>query len=126
MRFNADRRCAGLSTASVQHPEDIQHTLCEIYGDPSDEMDHRLAINVARALGSAVMLRAFTPDNLRWLCRNCHRRKKRQDRRLAKSLAACSLDWYSARQLVRQNWRWAPSFLLPSSLEPTPRRTSAR
>ena len=29
-------------------------------GDPSDEMDHRLAIEVARALDPAAMLRAFT------------------------------------------------------------------
>ena len=34
--------------------------------DPSDEMDHRLAIEVAHALGPAAMLRAFTLDNLRW------------------------------------------------------------
>ena len=61
--------------ASGQHPDEIQHTLCEICGNPSDEMDHRLAIEVARALGPAAMLRAFTPENLRWLCRSCHRRK---------------------------------------------------
>ena len=66
-------------------------------GDPSDEMDHRLAIEVARALGPAAMLRAFTPENLRRLCRGCHKRKTRQDRRLAKFLSACSLDWHSAR-----------------------------
>ena len=59
--------------ASGQHPDEIQHTLCEICGDPSDEMDHRLAIEVARALGPAAMLRAFTPENLRWLCRGYHR-----------------------------------------------------
>ena len=47
-------------------------------GDPSDEMDHRLAIEVARALGPEAMLRAFTPENLRWLCRGCHRHKTRQ------------------------------------------------
>ena len=91
--------------ASGQHPDEIQHTLCEICGDPSDEMDHRLAIEVARALGPAAMLRAFTLDNLRWLCRSCHRRKTRQDRRLAKFLSACSLDWYSAKRLLRQHRR---------------------
>ena len=104
--------------ASGQHPDEIQHTLCEICGDPSDEMDHRLAIEVARALGPTAMLRAFTLDNLRWLCRSCHRRKTRQDRRLAKFLAACSLDWYSAKRLLKQNRRWALSFLMPCSLEP--------
>ena len=107
--------------ASGQHPEEIQHTLCEMCGDPSDEMDHRLAINVARALGPAAMLRAFTPENLRWLCRSCHRRKTRQDRRLAKFLAACSLDWYSVKKLLREHRRWALTFMLPCSLEPAPR-----
>lgn len=76
--------------ASGQHPAEIQHPLCEMCGDPSDEMDHRLAINVARVLRPADMLRAVTPDKLRWLCRmrwlcrSCHRRKTRQDRRFAK------------------------------------------
>ena len=112
--------------ASGQHPDEIQHTLCEICGNPSDEMDHRLAIEVARALGPAAMLRAFTPDNLCWLCRDCHRRKTRHDRRLAKFLSACSLDWHGARRLLSQNRRWALSFLLPRSLEPAPRNgTSA-
>ena len=79
--------------ASSQHSDEIQHTLCEICSGPSDEMDHRLAIEVARALGPTAMLRgAFTLYNLRWLGRSCHRRKTRQYRRLAKFLAACSLD----------------------------------
>ena len=50
--------------ASGQHPDEIQHTLCEICGDPSDEMDHRLAIEVAHALGPTAMLRR--------LCRRSH------------------------------------------------------
>ena len=106
--------------ASGQHPEQIQKTLCEICGSQPDEIDHRLAIEVARALGPAAMLRAFTPDNLRWLCRGCHRRKTRQDRLLAKFLTACSLEWYGARRLLRQNRSWALSFLLPCSLDPAP------
>ena len=67
---------------------------------PSDELDHRLAIGVARALGPVAMLRAFTPASLRRLCRDCHRRKTRQDRRLAKFLAACSLDLHGTRRLL--------------------------
>ena len=94
-------------------------------GDPSDEMDHRLAIEVARALGPAAMLRAFTPENLRWLCRSCHRRKTRQDRRLAKFLSTCSLDWHSARRLLPQHREWLRSFLLPCSLEPAPRHRAS-
>ena len=112
--------------ASGQHPDEIQHTLCEICRGPSDEIDHRLAIGVARALGPAAMLRAFTLDNLHWLCRNCHRRKKRQDWRLAKFLSACSLDWHSARRLLLRHHNWLQSFLLPCSLGPAPRHgTSA-
>ena len=108
--------------ASGQHPDEIQHTLCEMCGNPSDEMDHRLAIEVARALGPEAMLRAFTPENLRWLCRDCHRRKTRQDRLLAKFLSACSLDWHSARRLLGQHYDWLQTFLLPCSLEPAPRQ----
>ena len=108
--------------ASGQRPDDIQHTLCEVCGGPSDEMDHRLAIEVARALGPSAMIRAFTLDNLRWLCRNCHRRKTRQDRQLAKFLSACSLDWYGAQKLRRHYRLWLRSFLLPHSLEPVSRQ----
>ena len=108
--------------ASGQRPDEIHRTLCEICSAPSDEIDHRLAINVARALGPAAMLRAFTLDNLRCLCRSCHRRKTRQDRLLAKFFAACSLDWYSAQRLLRKHNRWVQSFLLPCSLEPAPRQ----
>ena len=111
--------------ASGQHPDEIQHTLCEMCGDPSDEMDHRLAIEVARALGPAAMLRAFTPETLRWLCRSCHRRKTRQDRRLAKFLSTCSLDWHSARRLLPQHREWLRSFLMPCSLEPVPRHRAS-
>ena len=74
-----------------------------------------------RTLGPAAILRAFTPDNLRWLCRDCHRRKTRQDRQLAKFLSACSLNLHGARRLMRQHHEWLQSFLLPSSLEPAPR-----
>ena len=101
--------------ASGQHPDEMQHTPCEICGAPPDEIDHRLAIRVARALGSAAILRAFTLDNLRWLCRSCHRRKTRQDRQLAKFLSACSLDWYGAQRIRRCYRLWLRSFLLPYS-----------
>lgn len=106
--------------ASGQHPDEIQKTLCEMCGGPPEEIDHRLSIVVARALGPDAMLRAFTLDNLRWLCRSCHKRKTRQDRLLAKFLTACSLDWRNARRLLRRNHSWALSFTLPCSLEPSP------
>ena len=58
--------------------------------DPADELDHRLAINVARAMGPEALRRAFTLENLQFLCSSCHRRKTRMDRRLARFLSACS------------------------------------
>ena len=76
--------------ASGQKPG-IQVTMCEGCGGPAAELDHRLAINVARALGPEAMRRAFTIENLGWLCRECHRRKTRLDRRLARFLRACSV-----------------------------------
>ena len=85
-------------------------------------LHHRLSIKVARALGPAAMLRTLTLDNLLWLCRDCHRRKTRQDSRLAKFLLACSLHWFSAKSLLRRNRRWALTFMLPCSLEPAPRQ----
>ena len=51
--------------ASGQHPNEIQHTLCEICGNPSDEMDHRLTTEVVRALDPAVMLRPALPAQSR-------------------------------------------------------------
>ena len=94
-------------------------------GQHPDEMDYRLAIEVARALGPAAMLRAFTSDNLRWLCRSCHRRKTKHVKGGAKFLAASSLDWHGAQRMLGQYRRWALSFMMPCSLEPTPRQTSA-
>ena len=111
--------------ASGQRPDEMQHTLCEICGGPPEEIDHRLAIKVARTLGPAAMIRAFTQDNLRWLCRSCHRRKTRQDRQLARFLSACSLDWYGAQRIRRRYRLWLRSFLLPYSLEPVSRREAS-
>ena len=55
--------------ASGQHPAELQRTMCEVCAGPSDELDHKLAINVARALGPEALRRAFVQENLRWLCR---------------------------------------------------------
>lgn len=102
--------------ASGQQPEEIQHTLCEICGNSADELDHRLSIEVARRLGRDALLRAFIPDNLRWLCRECHRHKTRQDRRLARFLRFCRLDWQMAKELRTAHSEWLQTFLLPCSL----------
>ena len=112
---NAYRVAAGLRSKG------IQRTPCEMCNKEADEKDHRLAITVARALGPAAMLRAFTIDNLRWLCFECHERKTTQDRQLARFAKGCSLDWHGAMRVLRQNRRWALAFTLPCSLEPAPR-----
>ena len=66
--------------------------MCEVCAGPSAELDHQLAINVARAMGPAALRRAFVQENLRWLCRECHLSKTRFDRPLARYLRVCGLD----------------------------------
>ena len=99
--------------ASGQKPERIQLTMCETCGDAAEELDHRLAIEVARTMGPDALMRAFTLENLQWLCRECHRRKTRLDRRLARYLGGCSLDWRVARGVARRNRLWLNEFLKP-------------
>ena len=43
------------------------------------EVDHELPIFRARKLGHKAMIAAFLLDNLRWLCRECHRQKTTAD-----------------------------------------------
>ena len=104
--------------ASGQKPSELQVTMCEGCGGAADELDHRLAINVARALGPATLRRAFTQENLRWLCRECHLRKTRFDRLLACYLRACRMDWHSALRAFAANREWAAAFLGPFGIEP--------
>ena len=85
--------------------------MCEICAGPSDEIDHRLAINVARALGPEALRRAFVQENLRWLCRECHIRKTRFDWLLTRYLRACRLDWRAALGARKSNRAWAAVFL---------------
>ena len=92
--------------------------MCEICAGPSSEIDHRLAINVARAMGPAALRRAFVQKNLRWLCRECHLRKTRFDRLQARYLRGCGLDWKTALRALDANRRWADEFLLPFGLGP--------
>ena len=102
--------------ASGQKPERIQLTMCESCGDAAEELDHRLAIEVARTMGPDALMRAFTLENLQWLCRECHRRKTRLDRRLARYLSGCSLDWRRARRVAQLNEAWLIAFLGPFGL----------
>lgn len=102
--------------ASGQKPS-MQITMCEDCAGPADELDHRLAISVARALGPQALRRAFTLENLQWLCRSCHQRKTREDLSLADFLRTCSLDWRGALRVWRLNRAWAEMFL-PSIYSP--------
>ena len=95
----------------------MQVTMCESCGRVADELDHRLAINVARALGPAALRRAFTQENLAWLCRECHLRKTRFDRLLARYLRACRMDWHGAIRAWESNREWASAFLAPFGLD---------
>ncbi len=103
--------------ASGQKSDRIETDLCEICGSEADELDHRLSITVAKTLGISALIRAFTPQNLRWLCQQCHRQKTRQDRLLAGYLRGCALDWRSARKLIHLHRPWLDSFLLKGTLE---------
>ena len=44
------------------------------------EHEHHLGISVAVALGRKAVMVAFMPDNLRYLCHDCHVVKTKQDR----------------------------------------------
>lgn len=63
------------------------------------------------------MLCAFTPVNLRRLCRSRHRYKTRQDR-VERFLAPCSLDWRSAGSPFRNHRTWAQMFMMHCNPEP--------
>ena len=69
-------------------------------------------------MGPAALRRAFVQENLRWLCRECHLRKTRFDRLLARYLRVCGLDWRTALRALDVNRRWAGEFLLPFGLGP--------
>ena len=99
--------------ASGQKPARIQLTMCESCAGPAEELDHRLGIAVARSLSPDALRRAFTIENLRWLCHDCHKRKTVLDRRIGRYLRGCSLDWHGARRVLRANRRWITAFLLP-------------
>ena len=49
-------------------------------GDEGDELDHRVPIGLAVRQGIREYVRAFLPDNLKWLCHRCHQQKTRLDR----------------------------------------------
>ena len=66
--------------------ETADYVECEICGKPGAEIDHRVSLAVAHALGRRAELRAYQIDNLRWLCHDCHLVKTAADRRALASL----------------------------------------
>ena len=52
------------------------------------EIDHIVALSVAFYRGERDRLRAYTLDNLQWLCHNCHAVKTADDRRRLANLEA--------------------------------------
>ena len=50
------------------------------------ELDHIMAIGVARRLGLHFYRRAYMPENLWWICEPCHKLKTAFDRALMRSL----------------------------------------
>ena len=113
--------CLGAYRAASGQKAGIQVTMCEGGDGPAAELDHRLAINVVRALGPEALRRAFILENLGRLCRDCHRGKTRLDRTLARFLLASSLDWRRVLRVWRLNRRW-----VGRSLEPSTRRYRER
>ena len=52
------------------------------------ELDHKIAISIARTYGRKQHLKSVMPDNLQWLCYYCHRTKTKQDRTKLARIAA--------------------------------------
>ena len=83
--------------ASGQKPPGIQVTMCEGCGGSCRRSSTTDWPSMSHGRwGPQALRRAFTLENLHWLCSSCHRRKTRLDRRLARFLSACSLDWRGA------------------------------
>ena len=68
------------STYFFYFPDERREDRVCLCGERATELDHTLAIGVARRLGLKAYLRSLMPDNLRWLCGDCHRAKTRFDR----------------------------------------------
>ena len=73
------------------------------------ELDHILAIGVARRLGLSFYRRAMTPDNVWWICRSCHVVKTAFDRALMRSLD----NPITAEQEMHPDYSDAPLFNYP-------------
>ena len=59
----------------------VERTACEDCREPAAELDHRTALSVAwLSQNRKTILRAYSTDNLRWLCHPCHTGKTAADR----------------------------------------------
>ena len=91
--------------ASGQKPEEMQLTLCEICGGRADEIDHRLAITVAKALGKEAELRAFNARQSQMAVPAMPPAQDGQDRIIARAASARELDWRAGQShLIRQGF----------------------
>ena len=59
---------------------------CGKAGFVSFELDHIMSIGVAKRLGEYFYRRAFSPDNLWWICNKCHDKKTAFDMAFMRSL----------------------------------------
>ena len=69
--------------------KDLRRRPCVICGGPGEELDHRLALAIARELSWRLYVRAFLERNCRWTCTIHHTIKTRED---AGKLAAIRRD----------------------------------
>ena len=86
-RYYACARSKG-ATVDFSYNYVIQPTGCYLCGKPSSELDHRVALSIAARRGPRAHARAFLPENLQWLCHECHMEKTRTDRRILANLNA--------------------------------------
>lgn len=68
------------------------------------ELDHIVSLGVAFFRGERARLRAYTLDNMQWLCRDCHKEKTADDRRRFANLkAGRPEDWRDPIKMIRDS-----------------------
>ena len=68
------------------------------------ELDHKIAISIARIYGYKNHIKSVMPDNLQWLCYECHLLKTKQDRqRLANISNGLPETWQLGLKLKQKN-----------------------
>ena len=65
-------RLAAGQHSNVQKLYQERPERCRCGAGRPTEIDHILAIGVAQRLGRRAYVRAFLPENLHWICRDCH------------------------------------------------------